>query len=155
MIAVRTLREFWEYHPDARAPLEDWYDLVESLRWEHAAEAVATVPGVSVLSDRRLVFNIGGNKYRLVAKCGSLGPTRTMIKSTPTRSDAMDIRPIRTEQDYEAALARIDSLMEHDGDPDARDEIEVLVVLVKAWEAKHHPIGTREKAPASEPPRRE
>ncbi len=52
----------------------------------------------------------------------------------------MDIRPIKTEADYEAALARIDELM--DAQPDSRegDELDILVVLLESYEEKHHPI---------------
>ena len=67
----------------------------------------------------------------------------------------MDIRPIRTEQDYDAALARIDVLMDAECDPESRDELDVLVPLVKAYEAIHHPIGNQKSSPTSaEPPRR-
>lgn len=52
----------------------------------------------------------------------------------------MDIRPIRTEADHEAALRQIDSLM--DATPGSKDEalLEVLSTLVEAYEEKHFPI---------------
>jgi len=54
----------------------------------------------------------------------------------------MEIRPIRTEKDYSAALALVEKLMERpESDALAADRIEVLVTLIKAWEAEHHPIG--------------
>ena len=50
------------------------------------------------------------------------------------------IKPIRTEADYHAALARVDALFDcQPGDPKA-DEFEVLVTLVEAYEARHHAI---------------
>ena len=55
----------------------------------------------------------------------------------------MDIRPIRTEADNEAALAEISKLMASDpmpGTPDG-DRLDVLVTLVQAFEAKHYPLG--------------
>jgi len=54
----------------------------------------------------------------------------------------MDIRPIRTEPDYEAALDEIASLMGNDpilGTPDG-DRLDVLATLVQAYEAQHHPV---------------
>jgi HTH-type transcriptional regulator/antitoxin HigA len=54
----------------------------------------------------------------------------------------MDIRPIRSKSDYDAALTRIETLM--DGDPapgtTAGDELEVLTTLVEAYEARKYPV---------------
>ena len=68
VIALRALRLFWEKHPDAENPLRAWHLLVTETRWENVAEIQAQFPKVSVLNDRRVVFNIGGNKYRMVVK---------------------------------------------------------------------------------------
>ena len=68
MIALRTLREFWRSHPDAVEPLQAWHDGVRSRQWKSAADAISQFPNVSVLNDRRLAFNIAGNKYRLIVK---------------------------------------------------------------------------------------
>jgi HTH-type transcriptional regulator/antitoxin HigA len=53
-----------------------------------------------------------------------------------------NIRPIRTEMDYEAALAEIDRLMDKDPAPGsaAADRLEVLAILVEDYEEKHYPI---------------
>ena len=52
----------------------------------------------------------------------------------------MTIRPIRNEEDYETALEEIQNLWEAEaGTPDA-DRLDVLVVLVEAYEAEHYPI---------------
>ncbi len=52
----------------------------------------------------------------------------------------MEIRPIRTEEDYEAALAEIESLWGASyGSPEG-DRFDVLVTLVEAYEQKHYPI---------------
>jgi HTH-type transcriptional regulator / antitoxin HigA len=51
------------------------------------------------------------------------------------------IKPIRTEQDYEAALLRIESLMMAEADTPEADELEVLATLVELYEEKHYPIG--------------
>ena len=52
-----------------------------------------------------------------------------------------NIKPVRTEADYEAALARIDELM--DAAPNSREgeELDVLADLVELYEAKHEPMG--------------
>ncbi len=51
----------------------------------------------------------------------------------------MDIRPIKTEQDYNAALAEIEGLMDAEGDEEG-ERLDVLATLVEAWEDKHFPI---------------
>ena len=58
IIAKRTLREFWRRTPQAQEPLRAWYATRERRR--HA--------GASVLPGNRVVFNIGGNRYRLVVR---------------------------------------------------------------------------------------
>ena len=52
----------------------------------------------------------------------------------------MDIKPIKTEADYDTALGRIEALMDAEKDTPEGDELDVLVTLVEAYEAKHHPI---------------
>jgi HTH-type transcriptional regulator/antitoxin HigA len=56
----------------------------------------------------------------------------------------MDIKPIKTEVDYNSALKEIEQLMERDLESDTpeSDRFEVLVTLVEAYEAKHYPIGS-------------
>ena len=51
------------------------------------------------------------------------------------------VRPIRTEEDYDAALAQVDTLMDAiPGTPEG-DRLDVLVTLIEAYEARHWPIG--------------
>jgi HTH-type transcriptional regulator / antitoxin HigA len=52
----------------------------------------------------------------------------------------MDIRLIRTKADYRAALKEVDRLWEADPGTPEGDRVDVLVTLIEAYEAKHHPI---------------
>jgi HTH-type transcriptional regulator/antitoxin HigA len=52
----------------------------------------------------------------------------------------MLVQPVRTEADHDAALARISELMGAELGTEASDELDVLVTLVDAYEAKHFPI---------------
>lgn len=52
----------------------------------------------------------------------------------------MDIRPVRNERDYSAALARIEALMDAKPRSPEGDELEVLSTLVEAYEARRHPV---------------
>jgi len=52
----------------------------------------------------------------------------------------MDIKPIRTEEDYKRALTEIEHLMDaEDGTPEA-DRLDALITLVEAYEDEHWPI---------------
>ena len=65
-ISKKKLRDFWERHPDAQAPLASWYRLMEKGTYRNFAELRKTFPGVDKVGDL-CVFNVGGNKYRLIA----------------------------------------------------------------------------------------
>lgn len=52
----------------------------------------------------------------------------------------MNVKPIKTEADYEAAIARIENLMDARSDTPEGDELDILTTLVESWEAKHHAI---------------
>lgn len=67
IISRKTLREFWEKHPDAQPPLQAWYFDVKHSRWNSPADIKNIYRNASFLADNRVVFNIKGNKYRLVA----------------------------------------------------------------------------------------
>jgi len=66
IIKLQPLREFLEAHPDARASLSQWITTAEQADWGTPNELKAVYPNASVVANDRVVFNIGGNKYRLV-----------------------------------------------------------------------------------------
>jgi len=66
VIAVSILRAFWERHPDAEQPLKAWYEEATSATWSQPADIKAQYRSASVLKNRRVVFNIKGNDYRLI-----------------------------------------------------------------------------------------
>ena len=72
VISLKVLREFWVRHPDAEEPLRAWYKTTLAAQWTSLQDARATYPhadGVRAAGgDTLTVFNIGGNKYRLIAR---------------------------------------------------------------------------------------
>ena len=52
----------------------------------------------------------------------------------------MDIRPIKTEQDYNTAISRIEELWGAKKDSPEGDELDLLVTIVESYELKHYPI---------------
>lgn len=68
VIARRTLREFWERFPDAQSALQTWHAEAADATWWTPAEIKAKYGNASIVAGNRVVFNICGNKYRLVVK---------------------------------------------------------------------------------------
>jgi mRNA interferase HigB len=69
VIALSTLKTFWEENPDvadAKEPVLAWYRHTVQADWTSPAEVKADLGHASILKDGRVVFNIAGNKYRLV-----------------------------------------------------------------------------------------
>jgi mRNA interferase HigB len=62
-----TLVQFWEKHPDAKASLESWYAVVRRADWKIPAEMKRVYRNADLLG-RRTIFNVAGNKYRLIAR---------------------------------------------------------------------------------------
>ena len=67
VIAVHPLREFWHRHRDAEAPLRIWLEQVRQAQWRRPSDIKTQFGSASILKNRRVVFNIKGNDYRLVA----------------------------------------------------------------------------------------
>ena len=63
VIAKRTLVEFWEGEPAAKAALEAWHSEAKVAVWNTPADVKARFGNAIILKDGRVVFNIGGNKY--------------------------------------------------------------------------------------------
>jgi mRNA interferase HigB len=70
IISRKTLRQFWEKadYADAEQPLKAWFREASSADWASPAAIKAAFGTASIVANNRVVFNIGGNKYRLVVK---------------------------------------------------------------------------------------
>lgn len=66
VIAVKTLKTYCENYPQAKQPLLSWCEEVESASWNSPNELKVQYRNASVLSSKRVVFNIHGNSYRLI-----------------------------------------------------------------------------------------
>jgi mRNA interferase HigB len=66
VISRKPLREFWAQHPDSETALVRWFKLMERTEFPSFNELRATFPAADLVDDW-IVFNIGGNKYRLIA----------------------------------------------------------------------------------------
>jgi mRNA interferase HigB len=69
VIALRTIKQFIDGKPeylDAREPALAWYRLVLNADWSSPSDIKREIASASILRDGRVVFNIAGNKYRIV-----------------------------------------------------------------------------------------
>lgn len=68
VVSRRTLKAFWNVHPQAEQPLSRWLAVVGKAKWQSTADVKADFGAtVDFVGDNRVVFDIAGNKYRLIA----------------------------------------------------------------------------------------
>lgn len=70
IIAVKTLKEYVKEFHQAEQALLSWYDEVAIAEWNNSAELKAQYRNASILSNKRVVFNIHGNTFRLIVDIG-------------------------------------------------------------------------------------
>lgn len=70
VIAKSTLKKFWEMpqHADAKGPLQSWHDESVKANWASRQDVKDQYGHASICGNNRVVFNIAGNKYRLVVE---------------------------------------------------------------------------------------
>ena len=91
--AKRTLKQFWEIHPQAEVPLRNWFTLVGKAEWTGPADVKAMFGAtVDFLGDNRLIFDISGNRYRLIVHV-AYRFRRVLIKFVGTHKDYDKIDP--------------------------------------------------------------
>jgi mRNA interferase HigB len=66
VISRRALRLFWERHPESKGALARWFKIINTTKFADLEELRRTFPSADIVG-RWIVFNIGGNKYRLIA----------------------------------------------------------------------------------------
>jgi mRNA interferase HigB len=72
VIAKKILRDFWKQQIDAEGQLKTWYKEATKAKWTSPADIKAEYPKASILKSSRVVFNICGNKYRLIVQINYL-----------------------------------------------------------------------------------
>ncbi len=97
IIAVGTLRQFWERHPDSEQPLKAWYDEAKHALWTTPQAIKKHYASASFVGSNRVIFNIKGNDYRLIV-------------AVAYRFQAVYIKFIGTHADYD----RVDAVTVED-----------------------------------------
>ena len=97
VIAKSTLRKFWELprHTDAQGPLESWHDEASEANWTSPQDIKAQFGNASICGNNRVVFNIAGNKYRLVVEMQyRAGIAWVKFVGTHARYDKIDVETV-------------------------------------------------------------
>lgn len=66
IIAIKTLKKYWQEFPQAEQALLSWHDEANDAQWANPNELKDQFRNASILTNKRVVFNICGNKYRLI-----------------------------------------------------------------------------------------
>jgi len=67
VVAKKAIVMFFTEHQDAKTALEEWYDKTEKAKWQNFAQLKNSFKTADFVGNNRVVFNIRGNNYRLVA----------------------------------------------------------------------------------------
>ena len=90
-----TLRDFWELHADAEQPLRAWFKEAEKANWRSPQEIKDMYRNASFVGDNRVVFNIAGNKYRLIVHFHyEFGIARIRFIGTHSEYDQVDAETV-------------------------------------------------------------
>lgn len=154
VIAKRTLRDSYQQarFKDAKGPLAAWHAEAHKAEWLTSQDIKAQIGSASIVTDTLVVFYIAGNKYRLVVDVG-YARQAMFVKFVGTHAEydklrlkgrqedgTVEIRPINTKHDYDAALAEVEALWGPEPETPEGDKLDVPITLVEAYEARHHPI---------------
>jgi mRNA interferase HigB len=94
VISRRRLREFWITYPQAEIPLSTWYRIVSKAVWTKPSDVKEQFGrNVDFVGDNRAIFDIGGNKYRLVVRIVYAPFYRMMAKFVGTHQEYDKIDP--------------------------------------------------------------
>lgn len=66
VIALKRLRDFGAKHPNARGPLREWYAFACKAKWATTQDVKHDFASASFVGNNRIVFNVGGNSFRVV-----------------------------------------------------------------------------------------
>lgn len=91
VVARRTLVNFWTKHPASQGPLEAWFSAARAATWKTPQDIRDQFGSADSLADNRVVFNIGGNNYRLTARV-SYTFKQVMVKFVGTHREYDDLK---------------------------------------------------------------
>ena len=72
IIAIKNLTEFYQKHPDSKSSIETWIAVTKHSVWQKPSDVVRDISDADPIKNNRVVFNIAGNKYRLIVQISYL-----------------------------------------------------------------------------------
>ena len=100
IISKTALKQFWEKHPDAKTSLTAWDKITDHSKWRHLDDVRQTFPHADLVG-QLTVFNIGGNKYRLI--------TKIVFPKNEGNTGRVYIRNVLTHAEYSKGNWKLDS----------------------------------------------
>ncbi len=88
VVSRAALVRFWTLHPEAEGVLNAWWKLARAGKWKTPQEVRDQFGSADFVGDNRVIFNVGGNNYRVVARISY-------------RYQAMMIKFVGTHQEYD------------------------------------------------------
>jgi mRNA interferase HigB len=92
VVTKKRLEEFWSLHPKAKAPLSSWYKVVKAAEWKSPQDIRNQFNTADFVGDNRVIFDIGGNNYRVVARV-SYTYKQVLVKFVGTHEEYDAIHP--------------------------------------------------------------
>lgn len=92
VIAKKTLRVFWAKHSNAKVPLQEWFSVANKAEWKTPQDIKDAFRSADFVADNRVIFNIGGNNFRLVVHL-HYPSKRVLIKFVGTHGEYNKIDP--------------------------------------------------------------
>ena len=168
IVSRKALRVFWTEHPNSEKALIRWFKIVRRTEFENFAALRASFPSADQVGEL-IVFNIGGNKYRLIASVhfnrGKIfirhifypsyidaqgvrqGEVETMTIITPDIQEQWSaiapILTIRNEQEYDKSIERLNALLDEVGTNEMHPLytlLDTLGIVIQAYEEMHYAI---------------
>lgn len=98
IVSVKILREFWVLFPNAEQHLKAWVDEVKQAEWHQPSDIKEKYRNASILKNRRVIFNIKGNDYRLIVSVAyRFGAVYIKFIGTHAQYDAINAETIEQE----------------------------------------------------------
>jgi antitoxin component HigA of HigAB toxin-antitoxin module/mRNA-degrading endonuclease HigB of HigAB toxin-antitoxin module len=156
IITRKTLLDYCKKYPEAATALQQWYYELVKAGLRNFNELKKAYVNVSLVGDDRVVFNIMGNKYRLVVRI-VFAFKAIQIKWFGTHAEydkinvadikfkkevMMQLKPIKTKKQYEAYLKWVDELFDKKVKPNTSEgeQVQIALLLIKHYEDEHYLI---------------
>jgi HTH-type transcriptional regulator/antitoxin HigA len=149
------LLEFIKQYPLASTALLEWYHELEKADFKNFNELKKVYNNASLVGDDRIVFNIMGNKFRMVIRIvfeykaiqikwfGTHAQyDKIDAKTSSLKGGKMELKIIKCETQYQEYLNWVDELFDKQVNPDTKEGeiLQVALLLIKQYEDVHYPV---------------